>query len=311
MQGKYRELHRLLLWRQLPPGWDPRRERPLFLEIGFGNGEYLLRQAQSRPHHDFLGIDLHWGSVRRCLRRLAQAGVDNVRLLQVDAHTALRYLFPDQCFEEFVALFPCPWPKRDHESLRLFSTRFMAHLRRTCRGGGLVVTDHPGLRDYALAQAPGSGLGVRLEEVEARYDTKYERRWSGQGQQLFFELHYQPEGPAPVQAIAEVDLKTLRVSHLNPDSIVLQGVVEAGLVISFRQQLYDPQQKIWMGLATVVEDHLNQTFWVECRHHKGEWLVRPALGGGYFPTIGLQRTLELVQQAIESGQSGAADAVAG
>ena len=304
MDGKYQELHRLLLWRQLNQSWDPRREfpldQPLFLEIGFGNGEYLLRQALEQPQHNFLGIEMHWGSVRRCLRRLAQAGCQNVRILQMDAHVAVHYLLPDQRIEKFVALFPCPWPKRDHERFRLFSTDFMGQLNRICRSGGLVVTDHRGLMEFASAQVAGSGLELQVIETQARYNTKYERRWSGQGQEIFFELHYRPQGPSSYKQMAEVPMQTLILDSFDPEAVVLEGCQD-GLVVQFRQQLYDPKQEIFMVLTTVVEDHLSQTFWIEAARKDGQWHIRPARGGGFLPTLGVQRALDLLQKAGQVG----------
>lgn len=304
MEGKYRELHRLQLWRQLDRSWDPRRifpvEQPLSLEIGFGNGEYLLRQATERPEHNFLGIEMHWGSVRRTLRRLAQANSQNVRILQMDAHVAVRYLLPTQSFEKFVALFPCPWPKRDHERFRLFSTEFMGQLNRICRQGGLVVTDHRGLMEFARAQAPGSGLRLEVVETEARYNTKYERRWSGQGQEIFFELHYRPEAVSSYQMVPEVSVRTLTLDSFDPENVKLEGCLD-GIVVQFRQHLYDPKREVFMALTTVIEDHLNQTFWIEAARKEGQWHIRPALGGGFLPTLGVQRALELLQKAGQAG----------
>lgn len=305
MEGKYRELHRLLIWNRLSGSWDPRREfpveQPLFLEIGFGNGEYLLRQAQDRPQHNFLGIELHWGSVRRTLRRLAQAGSANVKILDVDAHVAVRHLLPDQCVEQFVALFPCPWPKRDHERYRLFSTAFMGQLRRICSHGGLVVTDHRGLMEFAQSQVEGSGLQLEVVETEARYNTKYERRWSGQGQEVFFELHYRPQGISPFTRPAEVTVNTLTLEHFDPEAVRLEGCHE-GLVVEFRRHLYDPKQEVFMVLTTVVEDQLNQTFWIEITRKAGLWHIRPAQGGGFLPTMGVQRALTLLQQCAQTVQ---------
>lgn len=306
MQGKYKELHRLLQPRRLAanPNWDPAAEfavrQPLFLEIGFGNGEYLARQAEARPHHNFLGLELHWGSVRRTLRRLAQGGADNVRVMQVDAHVAVRRLLPDSAFHGFVALFPCPWPKRSHERWRLFSTEFMAHLNRVCRADapGLVVTDHEGLRDYALAQAPGSGLEVRLDTVPAAYNTKYERRWSGQGQALFYELHYKRAAEPQVTRLPEGTLNTLTLPHFDPDRLQLEPLT-GDLTVDFRQQLFDRDRQIWMVLTVVVEDHLTQTFWIECQRAQAGWLLRPARGGGFYPTLGVDAALQQIRHAAQ------------
>lgn len=322
MLAKYRELHRLLLWRDLPQGWDPRQsfsvERPLFLEIGFGNGEYTARQAESRPQHNFLGLEMHWESVRRCLRRLSWAQLDNVRLMQVDAQTALHYLLPDDCCESFIALFPCPWPRRDQRHLRLFSSEFMNQLGRVCRAGGMVVTDHRGLVEFALEQAKSSHLDCQMVEVPASYNTKYERRWQGQGQQVFFELHYQPRpGVARAQRKAEANVQTLWVKTADPQSVQLSTFQEPDLVIHFQESLFDPVKQLWMVLTVVVEDHLKQTFWIESRWRpeEGGWAIRPALGGGFLPTLGVQRALGLVQQAFgnlpQTGEVALADAKTG
>ncbi len=309
VDGKYLDLHRLLLWRQLSLSWDPRREfplqQPLYLEIGFGNGEYLARQALQRPQHNFLGIELHWGSVRRCLRRLAQERLENVRVLQVDAQVAVHYLLPDLCLEGAVALFPCPWPKRQHRRFRLFSQAFMGQLARALVPGAtaLVVTDHEGLRDFAVAEAPGCGLELEVVEVPAGYDTKYERRWSGLGQQVFFELHYVKKNSGSRWCrVAEVPVRSLKLMTLDPDRWELTGIHE-DIVVEFRNQVFDRERRVWMVLTTVIEDHLQQTFWIEAVQQGDYWSLRPAQGGGFLPTRGVQRALDHLAQLSGSTNS--------
>jgi len=170
------------------------------------------------------------------------------------------------------------------------------------------VTDHRGLMEFARAQVAGSGLKLEVIETEARYNTKYERRWSGQGQEIFFELHYRPQGPSSYKQMAEVPVQTLVLDSFNPETVVLEGCQDiatpphnTGLVIQFRRQVYDPKQEIFMALTTVVEDHLSQTFWIEAARKEGQWHIRPAMGGGFLPTLGVQRALELVQKAGQVG----------
>ncbi|MGZ8947277.1 MAG: tRNA (guanosine(46)-N7)-methyltransferase TrmB, partial [Methylococcaceae bacterium] len=35
------------------------RDAPLFVEIGFGNGESLVRMAAANPDKDYMGIEVH------------------------------------------------------------------------------------------------------------------------------------------------------------------------------------------------------------------------------------------------------------
>ncbi|CAN0407202.1 unnamed protein product, partial [Phaeothamnion confervicola] len=230
MSGKYLSLERLLLGRDLtvPVRWDElfARKAPLVLEIGFGNGEYMLRQTGERPEENFLGIELHWESIKRTLRRLHKANRQNVRLLQMDAQLAMRHLFAPGSLQEFYALFPCPWPKRSHIRNRLFNRGHLNLLHRALASDGkaLIVTDYADFRDFVIAQAKGSGFDVRLETTAARYDTKYERRWASEGQQEFYELHLIRKADFPTESFEEVQVKSRRVDELPAGGPQPQGV---------------------------------------------------------------------------------------
>ena len=86
----------LLLWQHVerPVDW-PRwfgRQAPVVVEIGFGNGEFLVREAQAHPERNFIGIEPEWPSVQRaCVAWRRRA--PNVRLLLVDARIAMERLF--------------------------------------------------------------------------------------------------------------------------------------------------------------------------------------------------------------------------
>jgi len=114
MKARYLSLQPLLLWQHgaRPIDWAQQFERqaPVEVEIGFGNGEFLVHEAQEHPERNFVGIEQEWASVQRALRRIAQAKILNVRVLLVDARIALERLFTPQTVQRVYALFPCPWP---------------------------------------------------------------------------------------------------------------------------------------------------------------------------------------------------------
>ena len=72
---------------------------PVELEIGCGNGEYLAQRAGEVPEHDFVGIELLWGRVKKTLRKLALAERDNARLLYGEASAILNYLVPQRSLD--------------------------------------------------------------------------------------------------------------------------------------------------------------------------------------------------------------------
>lgn len=302
MRGTYQSLAPFLLWRQLerPCHWERLYPRggPLALEIGFGNGEYLCRQAAARPHENFVGLELHWGSLRRTLRRLSRLGLDNVRVLQVDARLALERLFAPESLSSFCALFPCPWPKHKHEHHRLFSSSFMRLLNSRLQPGGhgLIVTDHEGLHRHILRHLTESGFKFELKIEPPRFDTKYERRWTEGGQSEFYEFHLAKHEHIPCPVPEEVSLVTFHVPAFNAENF--DPPPERGeLVIEFKRYLYDPQREIGMVLAMVAEETLTQTFWIEILKTERGWAISPAPGGGIVPTRGVRRALELVRDA--------------
>lgn len=267
--------------------------QPIVLELGFGNGEYLIRQALARPSDNFLGLELHWGSIRRTLRRLHRQQGSNVRLIQIDAEQAFRYFIEPGSLSELYALFPCPWPKRDHERLRLFSTAFQRLMAGAVRPGGplRIVTDHAEFRDFILQQSVGSGLSWTLTEVEACYQTKYERRWSGEGQQIFFQLDAQ----APA---ADSQAPGLFWGSASRDGSAL---------VFIKRELFDPRRQEFLFLVVVVEEEglSNQCFWIQAQYESdsSDWLVSLAPGTGVIPTPGIQQALLHVHQQLQARQA--------
>ena len=67
MKAHYLSLQPLLLWQRVvrPIDWAQQfgRQAPVKVEIGFGNGEFLVREAQEHPEHNFVGIEQEWASV--------------------------------------------------------------------------------------------------------------------------------------------------------------------------------------------------------------------------------------------------------
>ena len=66
------------------------RAAPKILEIGFGMGETTAGIAAQHPEIDYLGIEVHTPGVGSLLKRIAELGLANVRVIQHDAVEVLR-----------------------------------------------------------------------------------------------------------------------------------------------------------------------------------------------------------------------------
>ncbi|KKB13333.1 hypothetical protein VE25_02430 [Devosia geojensis] len=117
------------------------------LEIGYGGGEHLARQARENPDMGFIGCEVFTGGIAKLLQAIERDGLVNVRLYTDDALKLLLRL-PDAAFEAVYLLYPDPWPKTRHHKRRFVSPVTLGELARVIRPGGAFhfATD---IEDYA------------------------------------------------------------------------------------------------------------------------------------------------------------------
>ena len=181
------------------------RPAPLLVEIGFGGGHFLVELAQERPDANVLGVEISLPSLRRGQKKVEQAGLDNVRLVQADARFLLQALCAPATLSGMYINFPDPWPKARHQRRRLISQPFL-HLAATRQAPGAhldIATDHA---EYAaaiaqcLAQTPyfNSRLDVPFTvEDRERPRTKYELIALAEGRTCHYFKWQRNETPAP------------------------------------------------------------------------------------------------------------------
>jgi tRNA (guanine-N7-)-methyltransferase len=144
-------------------GLDPAdvfaRAQPVWLEIGFGNGDALADMAEAHPERNFIGVEVHRPGVGRLLLTLEARGIGNVRVIRADAVEVLRAL-PAASLTGVLLFFPDPWPKKKHHKRRILQPAFAALVARALAPGGLfhMATDWA---DYAAQM---------LEVMEAAAD---------------------------------------------------------------------------------------------------------------------------------------------
>ncbi len=143
------------------------RGRPLHVEVGFGKDVRLLREAAMHPEEDFVGIEISRKKALSFCRKVARAGLRNVRACQADVRGVLADL-PAGSVASFTVLFPDPWPKRRHWKNRWIEPGTASLLLGALVAGGTVTTatDHPGYRDQIRACLLGAGFDLVHEGPE-------------------------------------------------------------------------------------------------------------------------------------------------
>lgn len=106
------------------------RPGALEIDIGCGDGAFLVARAEQFPERNFLGLEKLAGRVRRGCKKASRAGLTNVRFLRIESGYAIQYLLPPASAEIVHLLFPDPWPKKKHRRRRMVTPDFLNLIHR-------------------------------------------------------------------------------------------------------------------------------------------------------------------------------------
>jgi tRNA (guanine-N7-)-methyltransferase len=175
---------------ELPPGaLFPDASRPLELDVGCGDGTFLLQMAAHYPDRDFLGIERLSGRIRKICRRAVHEGLTNVRVIHLESAYTLAWLLPAGCASRLHLLFPDPWPKKRHAFHRFVAPENLAGIHRALAPSGqfLFKTDHEDYYTEATEIVDASPLFTRLPwpgPDEFYPVTDFEQQWIDAGKKI-------------------------------------------------------------------------------------------------------------------------------
>lgn len=271
--------------RQFPLNWPAlfRREAPMAVEIGCGNGEFLVNWAASRPDWNFVGIEISLGSAARIQKRLQQAALTNVRVLRDDARFVLRELFPDGSVQHIMMNFPDPWPKERHRHRRVVIPPFIRTVAAVLAPDGRyeLVTDQDWYAAEARQLFQESTL-FRVAEIETNparpVSTKYERKWREEGRQIY-RLVAHKQRSAPITRIVESgDMPHYMIDQeiTSRDIAALKGLTrqENGHLFVIKEIYFNQEQRTHLLRTVVSDDDYQQAFFILVSPHQKGFIVK-------------------------------------
>ncbi len=195
-----------------PASWDFNKifdnNNPVILEIGFGNGETLIKNAKGQPNCNYIGVEVFQKGVWNILIALnalkdskdsSQAilnsmtnPITNLRVCQADVNLVLECI-TDGSLSGIQIFFPDPWSKSRHHKRRLIQPEFVEKITAKIKQGGFIhlATDWADYANHMKKVMDGnSKLALSLYGLDSlendnnRLLTKYERRGLSHGHQI-------------------------------------------------------------------------------------------------------------------------------
>jgi tRNA (guanine-N7-)-methyltransferase len=165
---------------------------PLDLEIGIGNGSFLVPFARDHLERNIVGIEIEGFYVKKANKKLLKNDLTNGRLLIGDAKFLAWKLFADESIEDVYINYPDPWFKKRHKKRRLINVFSLRMLALKMKSVLTIATDDEEYRDWVIGSIQETGCyealfpEVYVNELDNYYSTKYEKKWKEQGKPVFY-----------------------------------------------------------------------------------------------------------------------------
>ena len=180
-------------------------DKPIYIEIGMGKGDFIFQNACNYPDINFIGIEKYPSVLAAAINKIKQKEkkVTNLRLIRYDA-IEWEKVFSENEVDKIFLNFSDPWPKSRHAKRRLTSNKFLDVYRKILVDDGVIEfkTDNRSLFEYSLIslnQYPMDLEYVSLDlhnspENESNIMTEYERKFCTKGPIYKLVARYRKNG---------------------------------------------------------------------------------------------------------------------
>lgn len=167
---------------------------PLVVEIGSGNGHFLVKYAIKYPEKNFVGTETLSDRAKKFYAKIEKRGLKNIVVFKGDGRQFVWEYLYENSVQEFIILFPDPWPKKRHHKHRLLNTAFIniVHVRLVPGGNISIATDHEKYRDWIINEFNNvEGFVSLFKDGYSEYPDHYpkslfEERLRNKGSKLYY-----------------------------------------------------------------------------------------------------------------------------
>ena len=161
------------------------RDATFVVEIGSGNGVFIVDEAARHPGNDYLTVERSWEFYTKLRKRIVRHGLRNVRCMRADVFDVFEISLAPGTVSHVISNFSAPWPTRRHPGRRIVRPEFLGLLQRVLIPGGELsfrtdVSWYVNLTVTLFREAEGWSLTesgpIAIPPPEGRTQTNYERK---------------------------------------------------------------------------------------------------------------------------------------
>ena len=169
-------------------------EKPIILDIGFGNGEALALVAEQHPHINFLGVEVYRPGIGTLFRKITNLDLQNIRVANIDVVDLLQHNIAANSLVSILIWFPDPWPKKRHHKRRLIQTKFvqLMEIKLASKGELNIATDWQPYANHiqeTFKQLNSFKVIKSSHVIKQRPQTKFERRGEKLGHKVYSQIY--------------------------------------------------------------------------------------------------------------------------
>jgi tRNA (guanine-N7-)-methyltransferase len=118
----------------------------IILEVGFGNGEFLIKQSNLNKKNLFIGCEVYLNGFSKVLNKINETQINNIKICSINFIHLVQVL-KNETIDQIYFINPDPWPKARHNKRRVINIENLnllaSKLKENC--SIIVTTDS---RDY-------------------------------------------------------------------------------------------------------------------------------------------------------------------
>ncbi len=164
-------------------------DKPIYIEIGMGKGQFILNMAKKYPDINFIGIEKYASVLLKAAAKAKDFELDNLVFFSFDA-TMILDLFEKEEISRIYLNFSDPWPKNGYKKRRLTHSNFLDKYVEILKKGEYIYlkTDNRKFFEFSIEEIANYGFyisNVSLDLHNSNYEenimTEYEEKFKDKG----------------------------------------------------------------------------------------------------------------------------------